>query len=203
MVLIWQKQLPKKIVDGSLPGNIFFVGRTDRIISETLAEIKLLPTVRSRCNFLDIDNNHIVLGEEYIYLRMGRKIQSAQPLKSCPKKAFESSKNKFKKLIITIWPQPAQMQYPPAYPSKTNPWASVISEKQNRNCIVRKITTHDNSTSHPEIPRNSMKSSPWVMSGFSHLKIWWLYKAKSYMAKKLSAPNKLLMEVNIGGFLPM
>ena len=110
-----------------------------------------------------------MLGEEYIYLRMGRKIQSAQPLKSCPKKAFESSKNKFKKLIITIWPPPAQMQYPPAYPSKTNPWASVISEKQNRNCIVRKITTHDNSTSHPEIPRNSMKSSPWVMSGFSHL----------------------------------
>jgi len=30
-----------------------------------------------------------------------------------------------------------------------------------------------------------------------------LYKAKSYMAKKWSAPNKLLMEVNIGGFLPM
>ena len=36
------------------------------------------------------------------------------------------------------------------------------------------------------------------MSGFSHQKIRWLHKAKSYTAKKWPALNKLLMEVNIG-----
>jgi hypothetical protein len=55
----------------------------------------------------------------------------------------------------------AQMQYPSTYPGKTNPVGRVISKKQNYQLYSKKKTIiQENLTSHPEIPGNSVTSSP-------------------------------------------